>query len=607
MNETVVKSRSPICTVLGHIDAGKTSLLDYLRKSSVTAAEEGGITQRIGLTEFSYDALYEMTKSFNKKIELPGLMFIDTPGHECFSNQRICATNISDFIVLVVDLFKGLELQTVECINLLKSSKTPFIVVVNKIDRLDGFISSEKIDKKTKIKSNSNSSLKKIFEQQKKDVMKRLEQYIKTIEIQFAENGLNATVYYKNLNPREYISLVPISAKTGDGIPDMLMLIGTLSTKFLKKKLKISGTVTEGYIIERIKDTKYGELFTAVITDGEINLHDLLLLFDEEHNIVEHKIQKIFVSEKSKEIKDKITLKSVTNVNEPKPILLKFETNNISMGSKFFGFKNEEEKITRHEQLQEIALITTDSIDKEFDKYGLYINVPTVSMGDALYKLLKTKGVPIAGINIGILTKINIIKASSIHSLEHSTTNEDKIYNQRYSVILAYDVTVSDELMTFATESGVTILSDGIIFRLVEKYAHFIKDLNKKILNLHPSLGLPMKAQILEKYIFLKRNPILIGIKVLENSIKTGMPVSTTLLHNSKKVKLGRITSIQKNNNTVSDAQKGEEICVKIERIDPTDAIYEYGKDFDYTCTIESFYTLEESRIVDKYSDVFEN
>lgn len=229
------KFRCPIICVLGHVDTGKTLLLDKIRKTNVQRGEAGGITQQIGATYFPGEALQnnidKLGDDFDvKEVKIPGLLVIDTPGHESFTNLRSRGSNLCDLAVLVVDVMHGLEKQTLESIELLRKRKTPFIVALNKIDRMHSF------------KSEEYRSSKISLEKQHQTVIDEYEKRRDQAFLQFNEIGLNIVEYWNNSDPRTYISAVPTSAMTGEGIPDILGMIVKCTQKMLKKQITQKNT-----------------------------------------------------------------------------------------------------------------------------------------------------------------------------------------------------------------------------------------------------------------------------------------------------------------------------------------------------------------------------
>ena len=151
------KLRSLVCTVVGHIDHGKTTILDRISGTAVAASEAGLITQCISCTNIPFSVIENICKCLPqiKKIKIPGLLFLDTPGHASFTNLRKRGGNIADIAILVIDINEGIKPQTRESIEILRSYKTPFIIAANKIDLINGWHSDKKVGILESIKKQS--------------------------------------------------------------------------------------------------------------------------------------------------------------------------------------------------------------------------------------------------------------------------------------------------------------------------------------------------------------------------------------------------------------------------------------------------------------------
>jgi len=580
------KMRSPICTILGNVDSGKTSLLDKLRQTNLQSKEAGGITQKMGVTHFSNERIADITKGINKPVNIPGIMFIDTPGHQCFTNQRMCGVNISDLVIVVVDIFKGIEKQTMECIELLKSTKTPFIVAANKMDRIYGW-KEPPIHKRDK-----PIHLKQTFKNQSKKVNKEIDRLLNDVELSFATNGLNARRYFKNQNMKEFISIVPMSAKTGDGVPDLLALINMLTSKFFKKKLTISTEFTSGIFLESVKDIKTGELISSIVTNGQLQTSHKVIFIDGKNEVSEAIVKQIYQG----------TIKTST-LDASNDCKIRFKNNqSVKTGSRFFVFSSNEDRTKYHSLLEKDIENDKMTLDLEYDKVGLFLNAPTVGMGIALYNLCKSKNYKVAGINVGEVKKVHIMKTATANL--NPIDKDDEIYNKRHSTILAYDVDVSKELAEFAKNSNVFILQGDIIYHLVDEYTRRVDELDNLIKERHKSILPSCNLSIIEQFVFIKRNPIIMGVKVKNNPLQSGMLLETTSLKGDKII-LGKVVSIQKDKKELDEGEVGSEVCIKIMPNSDNDKKYEYGKDFDASNELSTYYTTDDKQLLRIYPDVF--
>jgi translation initiation factor 5B len=251
------------------VDTGKTKILDKIRHTNVQDGEAGGITQQIGATFVPQEAIMEQTKmmkEFQKaEIKVPGLLIIDTPGHESFSNLRTRGSSMCDIAILVVDIMHGLEPQTIESLNLLKKGNVPFVVALNKIDRLLDW------------RRNPTGSVKETIKRQKPNTKAEFDERIQGVILEFAEQGLNAALYWDKVDFKEYIPLVPTSAHSGDGMGDLISHIVTQSETNLVQSLMFSKEV-EAIVLEVKVIAGLGTTIDVILRNGILNEGDTLVL-----------------------------------------------------------------------------------------------------------------------------------------------------------------------------------------------------------------------------------------------------------------------------------------------------------------------------------------
>lgn len=289
--------RAAVVCVLGHVDTGKTKILDKLRRTNVQDGEAGGITQQIGATNVPIENIKDNTKFVKGyqefKFKLPGLLIIDTPGHESFSNLRSRGSSLCDIAILVVDIMHGLEPQTIESLNLLKQRKTPFVVALNKIDRLYDWQTFNRKDVSDIIKGqNQNTQLE--FDKRLKEVIG-----------QFSEQGMNAAPFYKNPDPNTYISLIPTSAITGEGMGNLLFLICQFCQNQLAKRLQYSEAL-QATVLEVKAIPGLGTTIDTILINGKLREGDTMILAGTEGPIVTQ-IKALLMPQPMKELRVKVT------------------------------------------------------------------------------------------------------------------------------------------------------------------------------------------------------------------------------------------------------------------------------------------------------------
>ncbi|MEM2393786.1 MAG: translation initiation factor IF-2, partial [Candidatus Bathyarchaeia archaeon] len=287
--------RQPIVCVLGHVDTGKTLLLDKIRKTSVQAREAGGMTQHIGASFFPVETLKQMIgpllSAIKGEIEIPGLLVVDTPGHEVFTNLRKRGGSVADIAILVIDVLKGFEAQTYECIEILKARKTPFLVAVNKIDRIPGW------------KPNPDMPFLKSYQLQDQYVREDLDNHLYEIIGTFSRLGFRSDRFDRIKDFTRTVAIVPTSAKTGEGITELLAVLVGLTQQYLKKRLLTTTGPAKGTVLEVKEEPGLGLTLNAIIYDGVLRKDDLIVVGGREKPILT-RVRAILVPKPLDEIRD---------------------------------------------------------------------------------------------------------------------------------------------------------------------------------------------------------------------------------------------------------------------------------------------------------------
>lgn len=589
----------PISCVVGHVDAGKTSLLDKLRDARTK--EVGGITQQLGSTNISKERLEEILTESNMtttKFNIPGLNILDTPGHADFTTLRLVGAKISNLVILVVDIIKGLEKSTIEAINILKELKVDFVIALNKVDRIYGW------------KSCPNQNLKVCFKSQDKSVIELLDKYVSDIVLQLAKEEINALTYYTNKDTKTFVSMIPVSAKTGEGIPDLLLVMSTLLDLKIKKLNKTElFTQSFGYILEKKFDSKHGDFYLSVNCTADLETSDQLDVITNNGSIEKLKIKYFLVPNDEKEIRDRTILNRVDKVSGGKSYGIKFEENkNIQLGSIYF--KNNSSNLISKEQFDQLEkskykanLISGDdyieydelkfdqfnkSYDKLLSKIGVGVIVPSTSLLDALIKTFENV-VPISSFETNSLTKTFIIKAKTTLNTKNPY---EKAVRELYKVILIFDPNVNpsyltDEIKLCAQKEGMTIIQAQTIYKLKDLYIEYKEKIIKHLNELHFN-ATTFKLEMIPEFIFLKRTPLLFGVKVKEGKLNLKQRVIAK--KGDKKVVLGFIEEIRKDKTSIEFAVVKDEVCIKINNLDEK---FNFPKDFDLTFELENEDSVE--------------
>eukprot|EP01027_Heterolobosea_sp_BB2_P003649 GEZU01005500.1.p1 GENE.GEZU01005500.1~~GEZU01005500.1.p1 ORF type:complete len:868 (-),score=490.90 GEZU01005500.1:2466-4721(-) len=571
--------RSPICCILGHVDTGKTKLLDKIRHTNVQAGEAGGITQQIGATYFPIDTLREQTAALNEKLNLaikvPGLLIIDTPGHESFTNLRSRGSGLCDIAILVVDIVHGLEPQTIESINLLKMRKTPFVVALNKVDRLFDW------------KTCPNEPIQKALKQQKDFVLKEFDDRVKRTITAFAEQGLNAKLYYQNTDFRKYVSLVPTSAISGEGIPDLLMLMVQLTQKFMEDRLlylsELQCTILEVKVVEGL-----GTTIDVILSNGVLHEGDTIVVCGLNGPIVTT-IRALLTPQPLREIRVKSDYVHHKEIKAAMGIkIVAQDLEGAVAGSSLLVAKPGD----NIEDLKDEVMADLQNLLSQVSKTGRGVCVQASTLGslEALLSFLNDSKIPVSGIAIGPVHLKDVKRASVM--LES---------NPEYATILAFDVPVAKEARELADEMGVKIFTADIIYHLFDQFTAYMNKLKEeRKATAAQDAVFPCLLKIIPHYVFNKRDPIICGVDVLEGSLRVGTPLCVPSQGN---LEIGRVASIERDHKEVPFAKKGESVAIKIVP-KANDQPKMYGRHFDHNDQLASKITR---RSIDVLKEFFKD
>ena len=559
---TADKLRCPIICILGHVDTGKTKLLDNVRRTNVQDNEAGGITQQIGATFVPKQSLIDRTHSLNNgefELNVPGLLVIDTPGHESFTNLRSRGSSLCDLAVLVVDIMHGLEPQTIESLNMLRNRKTPFVIALNKCDRM--------FDWEVHTDCPMQESLKK----QKKFVAKEFETRSREVLLAFAEEGLNAALYWENPDPRTFVNVIPTSAHTGEGMPDLLHTLVHLSQSRLNERIRfidsVQCTVLEVKMIEGL-----GTTMDIILINGTLKEGQTIVVAGLDGPIVTT-IRALLTPQPLKEIRVKANYVHHKEIQGAQGI--KIVANGLEKaiaGTAMLVKEVEEDDI---EELKQDASNDVNNIMDTVDRsgHGVWVQASTLGSLEALLDFLKSPAVkiPVAGVALGPVNKRDVMGASVMHERKCP----------QYATILAFDVPVTDEAKKMCTELDVKLMTADIIYHLFDQFSAYMKEYREKQKEEQSKfVNFPCCLRIIESCVFNKRDPIVVGVDVLKGICRVGTQIT---ISSQNYIDIGKIESIELNKKSVDVAKAGQSVAIKIQPGSTEEGMRMYGRHFDHT------------------------
>jgi len=569
--------RAPVVCVLGHVDVGKTKILDKLRRTNVQDGEAGGITQQIGATNVPIAVIKEqckMVRGFNDSpLKLPGLLIIDTPGHESFSNLRDRGSSLCDIAVLVIDIMHGLEPQTIESLNMLKKKKVPFIVALNKVDRLYEW------------KANRHKDIRDVLDSQPHNTRLEFTKRKDEVILGLAEQGINAALFYENPDASDYISLVPTSAHSGDGMGNLMGQLVEHSQTYLARRLSYTEEL-QCTILEVKAIGGFGTTIDVCLVNGRLKFGQTIILPGTDGPIVTT-VKALLTPSKMQDlrVKNQFTEHKELQAAQGVKIAAKDLEKTIAGLSLRVAYTPDEVDIVKSEAERDLSS-ALNAI--KLKPLGVFVQASTLGSLEALLEFLKTSKIPYAGVRIGPVVKKDVMRASTM--LEHE---------QKYAVILAFDVKIERDAQEMADREGVRVFQADIIYHLFDRFTEFQAELVKQKKEQFRHVAVfPCKLRVMAEHVYTRRDPIVCGVRVEAGVIKTGTPICVP---SKEFIFLGVLTGIQHNNKDVDTAKKGDEVCVKIES-PGGDAPKMFGRHFDETDMLMSRISRES---IDACKDYF--
>jgi translation initiation factor 5B len=526
--------RTPIVCVMGHVDHGKTTLLDKIRGTAIVSGEAGAITQHIGATEVPMDVIIKKLGDprLKDRFIVPGLLFIDTPGHHAFTTLRSRGGALADLAIVVIDINEGFKPQTYESLQILKRFKTPFVVVANKIDRIGGWVQYKDLP------------FAATFKKQSEDVQGRLENKLYEVIGELYSQGFAAERYDRVTNFQKTLGVVPVSAFTGEGIPDVLMVLLGLAQKFLEANLQYSAKGPGvGTVLEVKEEKGLGTTLDVILYDGMLKKGDTVVI-GSLGTPIQTKVRALLKPRELSEIRYESKFQQVSKVTAAAGV-------KISAPGLEGALAGSPIRVADEDSLEEIVAQVKSEIDEvriDTDSMGIMIKADTLGSLEALVHEFQKDKISIRKAEVGDISHRDAIEASTV---------EDPLY----SVIIGFNVKIHADAKDFLQESSVKVFTNDVIYRLIEDYEKYVKEqqeLSEK--KIFETIIRPGKFKILPGCVFRQSKPAVVGVRVLGGVVRTNTDV---MLENGNVV--GKIKGLQSEGENVPSAKVGKEIAMAID------------------------------------------
>jgi translation initiation factor 5B len=548
--------RQPIVAVLGHVDSGKTSLLDRIRGTGVQGREAGGITQHIGASFLPTETIKETCGPLYKKLEeaeskVPGILVIDTPGHEVFTNLRARGGSAADIAILVVDVNRGFQPQTNESLKILQSRKVPFVVALNKCDQLSGWRKSE------------TPFISKAIKEQDQSIQNDLDQKIYDVVGTLSILGYQSEAFYRVKDFKSEIAIVPISARSGVGIPELLAVLIGLTQQYLQKRLNQEEKDPRGIVLEVNDEVGLGQSANIILIDGSIKKSDSIVVARRDSVIVT-KPKAILLPKPLDEMRDpRDKFKPVEKVDAAAGLKIASpDLVDVLPGSTLYVASNEDD-IKKYTKLIESEM---KSVFVDTETNGIILKCDTIGSLEAIVEMLRRSQVPVAKADIGPVNRRDVMETKAI-----------KENDRHLGVILAFNVKILPDAKEESENNHIRIFEDKVIYSLIDNYNAWVEEDTAHEEDAIFAEFTPIsKFTFLKGYSFRNNNPAVFGIKVDVGELRHKVPIM-----NKEGKSIGRVHQLQHEGKTVTSAKKGQEVACSIQDVTIGRQIFE--EDVFYT------------------------
>jgi translation initiation factor 5B len=531
--------RQILVATLGHVDHGKTSLLDAIRGTKVQSREAGEITQHVGASEVPIEVVKKVCAPVLSRMPvrftIPGLLLIDTPGHEVFANLRRRGGSIADIAMLVVDITKGIEAQTVESLEILREYKVPFVIAANKVDLLTGWRPAE------------GAAIGESLAAQRPDVQARVDELLYRMVGQLYERKFNGERFDRVTDLTKQVVIVPVSARTREGLPELLLYLSGLAQKYLEERLRVSRDISGKASILEVKEEKgLGKTLDVILYDGSLQTGDTVV-FATKTGVAASKVKALLKPAPLQEMRAPTEkFKSVKEVQAASGVKLACDRAEEALpGSPLYVARTEDESA----KAQELVAGEVKEIVFESEQTGVIVRADALGSLEAITKLFSAEGIAVRSAIIGSPSKRDVMEASSVREREKGL-----------GALFAFNVPVDAEVRRAAEEVQVKLFEERIIYNLVEGYQRWRQEeREREKREAFTTLTLPARVRVLPGFMFRMSNPAIFGIEV-----EVGVIRKEYELMNEEGVVVGTLKAIQREKQSVESAKRGEQVAVSM-------------------------------------------